>query len=363
MCTTCAVNIDVQRSEAFGQRMLDLLNNAATALMLSVGHRTGLFDTLAGMEPATIEQIAEAAGLNERYVREWLGAMTTARIVEHDPVAQTYWLPAEHAAMLTSDAGADNIAGTCQWLSVLGGVEDQIVECFRNGGGVPYSEYRRFHEVMANESCGTVVSPLREHILPLVPGLSDKLESGIDVLDVGCGAGQAMIHLAEAFPNSRFVGYDISEEAIERAQRDAKAKGLTNIRFAVQDAATFEDADAFDLVCTFDAVHDQAKPDALLANIYRALRPDGVYLMQDINASSSHAGDMDHPVGPFIYTISCLHCMTVSLADGGAGLGAAWGKETALRMLDEAGFEDVRVEELEHDFLNYFYVCRPGEQS
>lgn len=363
MCTTCAVRFDTSRSEAFGQRMLDLLNNAATGLMLSVGHRTGLFDTLAGLEPATIEQIAETAGLNERYVREWLGAMTTARIVEHDPVAETYWLPAEHAAMLTSDAGADNIAGTCQWLSVLGGVEDRIVDCFRNGGGVPYSEYRRFHEVMAYESCGTVVAPLREHILPLAPGLIEKLECGIDVLDVGCGAGQAMILLAEQFPDSRFVGYDISEEAIGTAQREAQAKGLTNLRFEVQDAAAFADENAFDLVCTFDAVHDQADPAALLRNIRRALRPDGVYLMQDINGSSSHAGDMDHPVGPFIYTISCLHCMTVSLASGGAGLGAAWGKQTALRMLDEAGFADVRVEELEHDFMNYFYVCRPGEQS
>jgi ubiquinone/menaquinone biosynthesis C-methylase UbiE len=350
--------LDTKRAEAFAQRMLETLNGASLAMMISIGHRTGLFDAMATAGRGTIEQIANASGLNERYVREWLGAMTTGRIVEHDSKSGIYSLPAEHAAYLTRDAGSDNMAQTMQWISVMGGVEDEVADAFLHGKGVPYSAFRRFHEVMADESAVTVVAALLDHILPLEAGLIERLEKGIDVLDVGCGAGRAMNHLAEHCPNSRFVGYDFSEEAIGMANAEAKAAGLTNTRFAVQDAASFTDTDAFDLICTFDSVHDQARPDAMLASIRRALRPGGVYLMQDIQGSSSHHGDMDHPIAPFIYSISCMHCMSVSLAHGGMGLGAAWGKGKALEMLAEAGFEDVRVEELEHDFINYYYLCR-----
>ncbi|MHC4992824.1 MAG: class I SAM-dependent methyltransferase, partial [Planctomycetota bacterium] len=350
--------IDSAKAEAFGERMVGVLNDAALALMGSIGHRTGLFDRMADMPPSTIAEIASAAGLNERYVREWLGAMVTGGVIEHDPDGETYWLPPEHAASLTRVAGADNVAQYMQWVSVIGGVECEVVDAFTHGQGVPYSAYRRFHEVMAEESALTVVGGLLDHIIPLAPALRERLAAGIDVLDVGCGAGRAMNHLAAHFPNSRFVGYDFSDEAIEMARKEATDKGFSNSRFEVQDAATFTDTNAFDLICTFDAVHDQAKPDALLRNIARALRPDGVYLMQDIQGTSSHHGDIGHPIAPFIYTISCMHCMSVSLAAGGPGLGAAWGKETALRMLADAGFTDVRVEELPHDFTNFYYIAR-----
>ena len=137
---------------------------------------------MADMPEATSTQIAEAAGLNERYVREWLGTMVTGRVVNYDPADQTYRLPAEHAAYLT-DEGEYNFASSMQFIPVLGNVEDKIVECFRKGGGVPYSEYPRFHEVMAAESAQTTVAALHSHIIPLVPGLKEKLEAGIDVLD------------------------------------------------------------------------------------------------------------------------------------------------------------------------------------
>jgi SAM-dependent methyltransferase len=360
MCSNCTIQIDPAKADEFGQRMLGTLNNSALGLMVSIGHRTGLFDTMASMYPGTSAEIAERAGLNERYVREWLGAMTTGDIVAHDGEAGTYWLPPEHAAYLTRAAGSDNVAQVMQFFAVLGGVEDRIVDCFKRGGGVPYEAFRRFHEVMADESALTVVANLDENILPLVPDILDRLEAGIDVLDVGCGCGRAMNHLAKRFPNSRFVGYDISEEAIGVAKREAAEAGLTNLRFEIQDAATFDDTDAFDFICTFDAIHDQARPDALLENINRALRPDGVYLAQDIQGTSTHDGDRHHPVAPFIYTISCMHCMTVSLAFGGAGLGAAWGKGTALKMLNDAGFENIKVHELESDFMNYYYIAWPG---
>ena len=246
---------------------------------------------------------------------------------------------------------------SAQFIPLLGSVEDRIVACFREGGGVPYSAYPRFHEVMAEDSGQTVVAALFDHILPLVPGLRERLEAGIDALDVGCGSGRAINLMAREFPSSRFTGYDFSEEGITRAR--AGAEGLSNVRFEVKDAAKLDEAESYDLVTTFDAVHDQADPAAVLEGIRRALRPDGVYLMQDIAGSSHLHNNMDHPMGPLLYTISTMHCATVSLAQGGAGLGTMWGEEKAREMLAEAGFTNVEVEQLPHDFGNsYFIVTR-----
>lgn len=348
--------LDQDRAEAFAERMLGVVNDGALTLMTSIGHRTGLFDAMAGLPPSTSEQIAEAAHLNERYVREWLAAMVVGRVLEHDPENETYYLPPEHAAWLTRAATPDNIAVTTQFVPVLASVEDQIVESFRKGGGVPYSAFERFHEVMAEDSGQTVVAALTDHILPLVAGLIERLEEGIDVLDVGCGSGRALNLMARKFPNSRFVGYDFSEEAIARAR--AEEHDTTNVRFEVKDAATLEEKARYDLITTFDAVHDQARPAAVLGGIADALKDDGVYLMQDIASSSHVQNNMDHPVAPFLYTVSTMHCMTVSLAQGGAGLGTMWGEEKAREMLDEAGFKKVEVKQLPHDIFNNYFIAK-----
>ena len=348
--------LDQARSEAFAERMIGILNDAALALMTSIGHRTGLFDVMAGMPPSTSEQIAAAANLNERYVREWLGAMTVGRIVEDYPEDGTYYLPQEHAAWLTRAASPNNIAVTAQFIPVLGMVEDGIVESFRNGGGLPYSAFPRFHEVMAEDSGQTVVAALTDHILPLVPGLIERLEEGIDVLDVGCGSGRALNLLAHTFPNSSFVGYDFSEEAIARARAEAKEHATANVRFEAKDAASLDEKERYDLITTFDAVHDQADPAAVLRGIADVLREDGVYLMQDIAGSSHHHNNLDHPIVPLLYTVSTMHCMTVSLAQGGEGLGTMWGEEKAKEMLEEAGFKEVEIKQLPHDFMNSYYI-------
>jgi 2-polyprenyl-3-methyl-5-hydroxy-6-metoxy-1,4-benzoquinol methylase len=340
--------------------MLDTLNKAAAALMISVGHRIELFDTLADLAPATSERIAKAAGLNERYVREWLGAMVTARIIEYDPAKETYFLPREHAAFLTRAASPNNLAATSQFIPVLASVENEIVESFRNGGGVPYSSYPRFHEVMAEESNQTVVAGLIDAILPLVPGLVKDMREGIDVMDVGCGRGRALILMAGTFPKSRFTGTDFSEEAIADAGAEAARQGLANIRFEAQDVARLDKPERYDLITAFDAIHDQAAPRKVLKAIARALRPGGVFLMQDIRASSHVHKNIDHPLGTFTYTVSCLHCMTVSLALGGEGLGAAWGEEKALELLAEAGFGKVEVQRLPHDIINNYYIAKKG---
>ena len=351
------------RVEPFTAWILESFNRAAFCLMGSVGHRLGLFDVMQQMPAATSHEIAGRAGLNERYVREWLGAMTTSQVVVCASDGQTdrYSLPAEHAAVLTRAAGADNLAALTQYIPLLGSVEDDIVECFRHGGGVPYERFPRFHAVMAEDSGQSVLSSLETHVLPLVPGLRASLERGMRWLDVGCGSGRIINRLAELFPRSHFEGRDLSSDAIRTATLDAGAKSLSNVSFAAEDLSDFAataEADAFDIVTTFDAIHDQAKPRNVLKGIRRTLKPDGVYLMQDIRASSHMANNIGHPLGTLLYTVSCMHCMTVSLAQGGDGLGAMWGEEQTVEHLRAAGFTAIEVHQLAHDIQNNWYVAR-----
>jgi ubiquinone/menaquinone biosynthesis C-methylase UbiE len=350
---------DEAKAGAFAERFLSVLNDGALCLMASVGHRTGLFDVMRGVAPASSAQIAARAGLNERYVREWLGAMATARVVDVDAASERFSLPAEHAAFLTRAAGADNMSVFAQYIGVLGAVEDDVVECFREGGGVPYSRFSRFHEVMAEDSGQSVLSSLEAHVLPLVPGLVERLRSGIRMLDVGCGRGRIVNRLAELYPRSRLVGVDLSAEAIAYAREEAAQAGRGNVDFVVADLSDFDrtaQADSFDFITTFDAVHDQAKPLNVLRGIYRALKADGVYLMQDISGSSHVHKDIEHPIGTFLYTLSCMHCMTVSLAQGGEGLGAMWGEEKTRQYLQVAGFRSITTHRLSHDIQNNWYV-------
>jgi len=347
-------------AEEFAERMLGTMNEAAVALMVSVGHRTGLFDVMAGMPAATSAEIASKAALDERYVREWLAAMTTGRIVEHDGAAGTYVLPAEHAAWLTRAAGMKNLAIGMQYIGVIAQVEDQIVECFRHGGGVPYSAFPRFQAVMAEDSGGVQDATLIDVRLPLVPGLIDRLGEGIDVADVGCGSGHAINLMAAEFPRSRFTGFDLSPEGIGAARAEAGRRGLENARFEERDAAHLGEVARFDFVTTFDSVHDQARPDLMLAGIAAALRPGGVYLCVDTSASSQLEENLGHPLAPFQYTVSCMHCMTVSLADGGMGLGSMWGEQTARRMLAEAGFTSVEARRVDGDIINAYFIATKG---
>ena len=343
--------------ENFEDYMLDVMNKAATALMLSVGHRTGLFDSMYDCTSMTSEQLAAKSNLNERYVREWLGAMVTGKIVDYDHLNKTYSLSEEKAKLLSRD-GSYNFASSMQWIPALAYVEDEIVKCFEKGGGVPYESYHRFHEVMAEESAQTVLPALVNSILPLVPRLVEHLKKGIRVLDVGCGSGRALNLMAKNFPNSQFTGYDFSKEAIEYAATESEKLGNKNTSFQIQDVEHFPEKEKFDLVTAFDAIHDQAAPAKVLENIRRAVKDDGIFLMQDIGSSSQLENNKTHPLGPFLYTVSCLHCMTVSLALNGHGLGAMWGKEKAIEMLNEAGFSKVDVKQLPHDPINYYYIAK-----
>lgn len=350
--------IDQTRAEEFSGEVLGALNSAFSALMISVGQRTRLFDTLATLPPSTSEEIAKAAGLNERYVREWLGNMTVIRYVQHDAVKGTYFFPPEHAASLTRAAGPGNLAAFSEFLALMGRVEDDVVEAFRNGGGVPYSKFDKFQELMRQESAQVYDATLIDVTLKLVDGLTDRLASGIDVADVGCGAGHAINVMAKEFPKSRFTGYDFSEEGIGIGRAEAKDWGLANATFEVKDAATLDGSAKFDLITVFDAVHDQAQPRKMLKGIADSLKPDGVFLCADIAGDSTHAGNMEHPMAPIMYAISTFHCMTVSLALGGEGLGTMWGQQKARELLKEAGFTSVEEKFVEGDIMNVYYICR-----
>jgi len=360
MATETAHDLDQQKAEAFAGQMLRTLNDAFLTLLLSVGHRTGLFDAMAGLPASTSQQIADAAGLNERYVREWLGGMVVGKIVDYDPAGATYTLPAEHAAFLTRAAGPENMAFFAQYVGLSGLVEDRIVECFRNGGGVPYSAYPTFQALQAEESGPLYDAALVGGMLPLVPGLIERLEAGIDVVDVGCGQGHAINVLAQAFPNSRFVGYDFSEDGIAAGRAEAERLGLTNARFEARDVANLGGAEQFDLVTAFDTIHDQAAPRRVLKGIAESLRPGGAFLMMDMAASSKLEENVEHPMGPLLYAASTFHCMTVSLAQGGEGLGTVWGEQKAVELLEEAGLRDVEVKRLDGDFFHVFFTATRG---
>jgi SAM-dependent methyltransferase len=222
---------------------------------------------------------------------------------------------------------------------LLAGVESRLVECFRYGGAV-------------------FDAALIDSILPLVPGLPERLEAGIEVADVGCGSGHAINLIAQAYPRSRCVGYDFSDEGIAAARTEAGALGLSNAEFVLRDAADLAEYERFDLVTAFDAIHDQAHPAEVLAGIAASLRPGGVFLMVDIRASSNLEDNLDHPLATFLYGVSTLHCMTVSLSLDGDGLGTVWGQQKAGQMLAEAGFTSVEVVHVDADAFNAYYIAR-----
>jgi SAM-dependent methyltransferase len=356
--TTLNENPATDTTEEFAERIVGAIDSASLAILLSIGHQTKLFDTLAQLPPATSAQIADAAGLNERYVREWLGGMVAGRIVDYDPAAQTYSLPRHRAAVLTHAAGPDNLARVAQFIPLLAEVEQKVIGCFRTGGGLSYSEYPRFHTLMAEESGEVFDAALIDVILPMADDLPVRLQSGADVADFGCGSGHAINVMAQAYPASRFTGIDFSEEGLAAGTNEARSLGLTNASFIARDVAQYDGVDEYDVIAAFDAIHDQAKPARVLENIHRALRPGGVFLMVDIKASSRVEDNVGVPFASYLYTVSTMHCMSVSLGLDGDGLGTCWGREVATAMLADAGFVDVVVREIESDPINYYYVAR-----
>jgi SAM-dependent methyltransferase len=350
--------VDPDRTKQFAGKLLGLYTGCALTKLIDIGHQTGLFDAGA-KRPGTSHELAARAGLHERYVREWLGAMTTTGIFTYDPVSRTYSLPPEHAALLCGDT-AKNLAPMSQMLNVFGRNLPQLVQCFREGGGIPYTEFRGFAQSMADVWRRIYDEHLIRGFLPAAPGLPERLQAGIHVADIGCGAGHAVNVMAREYPHSRFVGFDIAVEAIERAAAEALDMGLTNARFEVLDVSQLPPDPPFDLIVAFDAIHDQVAPATVLQRVSDALAPDGIFLMIDFKFSSHVEDNIGNPFAPLYYGISVMHCLTVSLAEGGAGLGTMWGLQLARRMLRDAGFTHVEVVDSPRP-QNCIFVCRKEE--
>jgi SAM-dependent methyltransferase len=331
-----------------------VLNYASQALFISIGQKTGLFETLARLSGCTSEQLAEEAELNERYVREWLGAVVVSGLVEYDPATRTYALPPEHAAVLTGVKAS--MAPMAQVVPILLSLETEVIECFRAGGGLPYSALKGFKSCVpvGTENADAV---LLETTLPLAPGLVDRLRSGVDVAEIASGDGHRLNVMARAFPLSRFTGYDFSEDGITAGRAEAAGLDAPNVRFELQDLAQLEMSDAFDVIIGFDAIHDLAKPRTVLKAVHTALRRGGTFFMDDVRASSYLENNVGHPLGPFIYLWSLTHCMPLSLAQNGEGLGSAWGQERAQEYLAYAGFDNVVLKNPEGELIHGVYIC------
>ncbi|MFP3991675.1 class I SAM-dependent methyltransferase [Streptomyces sp. E11-3] len=353
--------LDEARVEAFAGKLIDMYAASTVTLMIDLAHRNGLFEALAA-GPGTSEALADRAGLQERYVRECLAALATSGLVEYEPSDHRYTLPAEHAVCLTGE-GSMNMSTFAQITTLLAKHVDGVSRAFKEGGGVPYEDFRpEFTEVMDAESRGTFDGQLLTGMLPLVDGLPERLEAGgVRAADVGCGTGHAINLMARAYPKSTFVGYDLAPEPIERARAEAAEYGVSNATFEVRDIAELPARPPFDVIFAFDSIHDQAAPQAVLDRVCEALVPGGLFVMVDVRVSSRLEENIGNPLAPWVYSVSTLHCMTVSLARGGAGLGTAWGEELARQMLTDAGFTDIKVHQVPDDPVNGLYVAhKPG---
>jgi len=353
-----AGEVDRKRVQEFARKLFGHYTSGILTLMVDIGHKTGLFEALAG-GAATSQELAERAKLEERYVREWLGAVTTGGLVHYDPASRQYTLPAEHAVCLTGRSSR-NLAANSQMLAMLAQRLGRVAGCFRDGGGVSYAEFRPDFTEYQDGSWRLIYDGLLiKGFLPIAKGLPERLRAGARVADVGCGTGHAINLMAREYPASTFVGYDLGTDAIARARDEAREWGLANARFEVLDVTRLPAEPQFDVISSFDAIHDQRDPATALRRIAGALAADGLYLMVEPRAATRLEENLGNPFAPYVYGVSVLHCMTVSLAEGGAGLGTAWGEEKARQMLAEAGFTAVEVFEAPGP-QNNIYICKTG---
>lgn len=337
----------------YAGRIARTINSGFISLMISIGHRTGLFDALAVLPPSTSPDIANAAGLAERHVREWLAAMAGAHIIDYDPRTKTYFLPIEYAAVLSRGAGPNNMAPAAQLLSMLGSMEDLVVTAFRSGGGVTPEAYDAVNELSALEKWQQFDESAVDLMLEILPYMRQRLTAGAVVLDVGCGNGAMLVALARMFPRSAFRGYDLSHDAIARACERVEESGLRNIEFTVGDGASIDEPQSYDLIFALESIHEHGFPRLALRHIAAALKRDGLFVMQEISVSSHLSRAVDHPFAPMLYALSCMHSVPVALAQDGEAFGKMWGEEKATQLLVEAGFRSVRIERTE---MGRFYA-------
>lgn len=339
------MDVDMDRVGAFAQQVAGQITGAVTTATMVVGDRLGLYRALAGSGPVTSARLAAATGTHERYVREWLAQQAAAGIVVHDAPAGTFTLPPEHAAVLADDDSPAAMLGAALLPAGLFRGIDRTVHAFRSGEGVPWAEQddvvfegtERFFRVSYRNSLVT-------EWLPALDGVVAELEAGARVADVGTGHGAALLVLAEAYPRSRFVGYDTHPRSVEIARKRAAEAGVADrVRFEVADSGGYP-AEGYDLVCFFDTLHDLGDPVGAAAHARRALAEDGTLMLVEPIAFDDLGTNLtDNPLAAMQYAASTFLCVANSLSQPvGLGLGAQAGEARLRDVLTEAGFARVR---------------------
>ena len=367
MSSSPPTDLDPDALKMFGFNVFSQLSGAVTAGMIHLGDRLGLFSALAAADaPVTTTELAEATGLTERWVREWAYNQAAARVLTVDdadsPGAERFGLTPEGVAVLASPDHPASAMGMFHRLPQTLGALEAMPDCFRTGRGLDYDSHGHEGAVGIERS----FEPWnRAHlvptVLPTIPGLVERLEAGVSVADVGCGAGGAVLLLAEAFPNSTFVGYDISRHALERAEERRVEAGVTNARFVDPRTEPLPGDHSVDVVTTFDCIHDMAHPSEMIRAIRSAVADDGVWLLVDIKGRDTFGENVQkNPMAALMYGISVLTCMSSALSEpGGEGLGTlGLPAARAEEMARSAGFTSFRTLDVDHT-VNAFYEVRP----
>ncbi len=350
-------NIDWDKVRKFAEQAMGDIGIAMHGALSFIGDRLGIFKAMGGAGWVTSAELAERTGLSERYLREWLSAMAAARYVEYDPAARKFFMPPEHAMILAKEDSPFFFGGFFEGIANIA-MAPKVAEAFKTGKGVPQGEYPP--ETFEGIERGT--APMYQHHLvrrwlPAMPQVVAALSDGGCALDVGCGSGRAAITIAKAFPKALVFGYDDHPASIERARANARIAGLRDrIGFEVVDCTNLP-GERWDFITTFDVVHDSIDPVALLKSIRGALKPDGTFLMVEVNVSANLEDNLN-PMGRMMYSMSTLYCMTVSLAHGGAGVGAVMGEPKARELCDQAGFTRFRRLPIDDLFSALYEVRR-----
>jgi SAM-dependent methyltransferase len=349
--------IDEAKLQAFMGKMLGDISGTMALVMCYLGDRLGLFKDLAANGPATSAELAARAGVQERYAREWLGGMASAGYLEYVASTHRYRLPPEHAPALAQEGGPMFLGGMFQMFPPQLAHIDRLAEAFTAGGGIPQSAYGQEMWDGFERFSGTgFENLLTQHWLPGIPAAEEKLKAGAAVADLGCGRGRALIKLALTFPASRFVGYDAYAPTIDLARKRVAEAGVADrVRFEQLDFVKGI-PDSYDVITTFDVVHDMVDPRGGLRSIHGALRPGGVYICLE-PASSDRLEENTGPLATVMYGASLTYCMTTSLAGGGEALGTLGLPESKLReVCMEVGFSSVRRVPLEDPFHALYEV-------
>ncbi|XP_071510508.1 S-adenosylmethionine-dependent methyltransferase Rv2258c-like [Diadema antillarum] len=357
-----------ETTEDFLKQMKHTMFEGFKALGIAFGIQSGLFDTLVGFQsnPKTSQEIADAGNFKERYVREWLGAMVCSGIVEYNAVDKTYYIPAHRVPAFKKDELVGRTVTWCAGIPIMSEAYNAMLEVIKKDGplGVPYSKYTQFHQHEDDISSMWFRDQLCQSFIASHPALKKGLENGFRVLDVGCGQGGAAFNIASHFPNCSAVGVDIGEDAIEYATEYARTKNVGNVKYVCADASKMpaEWTDTFDFALFFKTLHDVPRPDLMLSDIRRVLKPGGMLSCLDPNMNSNLEDNLSVGHAPMFYTASLLHCLPVSYQfPGSMGLGTCYGRENTVKLLEQCGFTVHAVEATRNyeDTLHYWCIANP----